>query len=618
MKYLGWIVYCCLQICCTQLSAQVVKTAGKSMQPIVVNFSDSQQLDLHPELVAIDQHPIPSAEYGHKKRDLDIARKVFKQNHPNIFAQKNRGAAPNPIVVKGIQGNLANSVPNDNDIAVSNAGKVVSVVNSNMSVFDDTGKVLLNRKSLTTVFAAAGNFQWISDPRIIYDPNNDRFIMVCFSGSLSNESTILLAFSQTNDPVANWNVYTLNGNMFNDSTWSDYPIIAISDQDLFITFNQVKDNVSWTVGFKQSVIWQIQKYEGYAGTPLVYDLWSNLQYGGTNLRNICPAKNQTTAMGNEMHFLTVRNVASENDSIFITTITNSLASGQAQIQQKVVVSPVKYGFPPNVPQKNGQYLMTNDARVLAAIYENDVVHFGLNTLNPLYMNAGVMLGRIQQISSNNPLVSATIFSAPNQEFGYPSMTYIGTAATDHRVLYNISHCYTDSFPGTSVLYSNAGGNFSDIVSVKEGVSIINRLTDSVERWGDYTNIQKMYNNPRRAYLANSWGKASNMNCWIAVIDNGEAPLATTNWQTNVEANVYPNPMSDQRFTIAFTLPEAQKIKYELYDQQGNVLQTILYTQTKSGKNEFSISTGALLPATYILVLRGDKGYQFSEKIQITR
>jgi hypothetical protein len=47
-----------------------------------------------------------------------------------------------------------------------------------------------------------------------------------------------------------------------DSTWSDYPIIALSGSDLFLTFNQVRDNVSWTVGFKQSVIWQIDKTKG--------------------------------------------------------------------------------------------------------------------------------------------------------------------------------------------------------------------------------------------------------------------------------------------------------------------------------------------------------------------
>ena len=82
-------------------------------------------------------------------------------------------------------------------------------------------------------------------------------------------------------------------------------------------------------------------------------------------------------MGTNMYFLTLRNVASSNDSIFLTEITDSYQSGNAQITQKVVTSPVAYGFPPNAVQKlygtAQQYLMTNDARVLAAIYENNYI-----------------------------------------------------------------------------------------------------------------------------------------------------------------------------------------------------------------------------------------------------
>jgi hypothetical protein len=110
--------------------------------------------------------------------------------------------------------------------------------------------------------------------------------------------------------------YKLNGNSFKDSTWSDYPIIAVSGSDLFITFNQVRDNVSWTVGFKQSVIWQIDKQRGYDGDTLQYTLWSDIKTDGRNLRNICPAKQHTTTQTDNMYFLSVRNVDASNDSIF--------------------------------------------------------------------------------------------------------------------------------------------------------------------------------------------------------------------------------------------------------------------------------------------------------------
>lgn len=595
-------------LCCSQFSqAQVQKMNGTSSKPTVLNVSDKSRVDFFPNLIHLDQHPLPAAEYGTKKEELNRQRAIHEANQngsTQISEKKSRATAINPTIFKGIQGNTSTSTPNDNDIAVSNGGKVVSVVNSNIRVYDDTGKVL-STTSLTNLVAPIGVYSWISDPRVLYDPKTDRFILVCFSGSVSYESTILVGFTQTNDPAGNWNFYTLNGNSFNDSTWSDYPIIAISDKDLFITFNQVKDNVSWTVGFKQSVIWQIDKQLGYNGNPLQYTLWSGIQYGGTNLRNICPAKYQTSTMGDNMYFLTLRNVAATNDSIFVTEINNSYVSGQATLQQKLVITPKPYGFPPNARMKhpvngNKQYLMTNDARVLAAVYENDYVHFGSNTLNTQHMNAAVYLGTLKNISSANPIASADIISSPTMEYGYPSMTYVGSGANDHRILYTFSHCITDSFPGTSMMYKDANENFSDIISCKDGISYINILADSNERWGDYTNIQKMYNNPNRAYLSGSWGKSNSNNSWVTIVDIPEWPLSLGEQEnTKSESIVYPNPVIEKRFTTQFELPKAGHVKFELCDLNGNVISKIMETFVKQGKNEYSISTESLAKGMYL-------------------
>lgn len=588
--------------------AQATKTNGISGNAKVINFSDPSIDDYQLNLVHLDQHPIPSAEYGNKKEDLNKLRSLRKlEGNENQMQAKTRGLAPNPNIVKGAQGNSANGIPNDNDIAVSNDGKVVSVVNSNMRVYDDTFKTLYN-KTLTALVASVGVYSWISDPRVIYDPAADRFILICFSGNLSTESTILVGFTQTNDPTGNWNFYTLNGNSFNDSTWSDYPIISVSDKDLFITFNQVKDNVSWTVGFKQSVIWQIDKQLGYAGNPLQYDLWSDIKYAGTHLRNICPAKYQSATMGNNMYFLTLRNVAATNDSIFITEITDSYQSGNATLQQKLLISPVAYGFPPNAVQKyftssGQQYLMTNDARVLAAVYENDNIHFGSNTINPAYTNAGVYLGQIKNISSATPIVSADIFSSDSVEYGYPSMAYMGNNASEHNVMFTFSHCFVDSFPGTSVVYKDNNGNFSDILRVKNGTSYINVLTDSTERWGDYTNIQKKYNTPGRAYLSGSWGKASGMNCWVAMVDNTEFSVGIQEPQSVNQSSLFPNPV-ENRFTTKFNHDKGEHVKFEIINLNGQLIKLLLDTYVKEGNNEFSFITQPLAPGNYMLKIRG--------------
>jgi hypothetical protein len=47
------------------------------------------------------------------------------------------------------------------------------------------------------------------DPRVIYDPKRDRFIIVFLNGFTDQTSFIYVAFSESNDPLGNWHLYTL-------------------------------------------------------------------------------------------------------------------------------------------------------------------------------------------------------------------------------------------------------------------------------------------------------------------------------------------------------------------------------------------------------------------------
>jgi len=53
-------------------------------------------------------------------------------------------SADNPVYETGFDANYFGGIPNDNDIAISNGGMVVSVSNSEMFVYDELGTELLN------------------------------------------------------------------------------------------------------------------------------------------------------------------------------------------------------------------------------------------------------------------------------------------------------------------------------------------------------------------------------------------------------------------------------------------------------------------------------------------
>ncbi|MEZ5014183.1 MAG: hypothetical protein R2794_07815 [Chitinophagales bacterium] len=78
------------------------------------------------------------------------------------------------------------SVPNDNDLAISNGGKIISVINSSIYIYDMDG-TFLQTLSLAA-FADTLDIPDIKfDPKVVYDPVNDKFIITTASGIRSEK-----------------------------------------------------------------------------------------------------------------------------------------------------------------------------------------------------------------------------------------------------------------------------------------------------------------------------------------------------------------------------------------------------------------------------------------------
>ena len=236
-------ILCLIVFCFGSALVSQTKTDGAALLAKEIKLSDTAIKDFAPNLNSLDQQPIPASEYGNKKEEL------YKQRIKANQAKKKSGngdEAVSPKIIQQFEGNLASSIPSDNDVAVGLDGTIVSAVNSNIQIYNSNG-ISIATRSLAALASKLGTFTMNSDPRLLYDAQMDRYVIVWFTGSLSTTNKIIVGFTKTNNPADSWNFYTLNGASFNDSTWSDYPIISLSNKDLFITFNQVKDNIHWSV-----------------------------------------------------------------------------------------------------------------------------------------------------------------------------------------------------------------------------------------------------------------------------------------------------------------------------------------------------------------------------------
>jgi hypothetical protein len=582
-----------------------------------INFSDPALQDWDPFVLTITEGPKEDEDYIPEKEIVDQRR----AQHVRINTQNNaRGTTPPaPIMLNNFTANTAQGTPNDNHVAVSDSGIVVSVVNSNIRVYNDTGLVLMS-KGLSSFAFSLGILQNISDPRVIYDPIEKRFIVIFFSGSASNTSKVIVAFSQTPDPTGTWNFYKLSGNYLNDTTWSDYPIVTISDKDLFMTFNQLRDNSDWQTGFRYSIIWQIDKHRGYNGDTLKYNYWHNIEYNGNPVWNVCPVQGGSNPSGPETYLLSVRPHDLNSDTVFLHTITDSYQSGNAQFSTKVLTTNVPYGLPPNALQKDGQHLATNDARVLSGFVENNRIQYVQNTVDPATMTASVYLGNVDLSNTASPVVTGQIISTDTIDYGYPSIAYIGNGAFDNRAIITCSYSSTDTFPGTVAFYSDANGNISEKLVVKTGESGVNILNDSLERWGDYTGVQRVYNEPNTAWLSGSYVNTSHRYLsWVAKVVNTDSALVSSinDVRKDFKSIVYPNPASE-KFTLQIDLPEHNYVGFQLYDLNGRLVKTLLEDNFKEGQSIFSFNTQYLSSGIYFLKIYDRGSLLHTEKIVISR
>ena len=580
----------------------------------VVDLSKDEP-DYSPKLQLLKAaNPAPLTEYANAKKSLDEQRKQRFLLSKRAAVAVNKSGIPQPDVIKGFKGNTTSGTPNDNDIAISNSNTIVSVLNQAVGIFNDTGKWVFNR-SLSAMAKGITNLNRTFDPRIIYDPENDRFILVFLQGAYSGDTRIIVGFTQTSDPSKNWNFYTLPGNIFGDSSWSDYPIIAINKNDLFITVNRLKDNTYWKNGFVESIIWQVDKQAGYKGDSLQQKAYTNIAFGGKSIWSICPARQGNDLQNGWMHLVSVRPSDLQNDTVFLHEITGSLKYGNAKLNTKILKTNVSYGLQPNAYMSNGKKLQTNDSRILTALYQNNALYYGSNTIDTNTFSPAIYVGHIDFLNQINPKITGRIISSDTLDFGYPSIAYAGGGVGDKSALITFSHTSDKTFPGTSVAYLDRNLNVSLPTRVKAGESIIQLLFDTVERWGDYTGIQQKYNEQGVCWLVGSYGSGNTNSTWLAKVKSTDPSLPVNdNTKSNSNIQVYPVP-SSEIMNVQFEMKQSLMVDFSLIDLQGREI-PLLHDKAKAGINNFSFDASDLSSGMYVLYVKQNENVLFSKKIVV--
>lgn len=518
-------------------------------------------------------------------------------------SSENSGNATIPQIGANFNGNQCNgSSPLDNSVAISNGGIIISVSNTIIFYTDASGSNLYYNDLLT--FIGDSQITGVCDPVVIYDAGADRFVFFCQVSPLSSTtSKLLIFFSKTNDPRNGWHYYKVSGNPLNNACAFDYPKLAYSDNELYITGNLFQDSDKH---FNQSVIYQFTKGPAYSGGTLSYAVWRDID---GNPFTLVPLSNGQQASYGPGCYL-VSTSSSDASTFNFYDLTDDLSTGNAQLNH-YTINTNAYKVAPNAAQPNTTVLLnTNDARTLGGFYLNKVVHFVFNSLDPSN-SCGINYNRFDLNSSTNKSV---VFYSTTADYCYPAVASSGINATDQSVLIGFQKVSSSVYPSIRVVECDNTMNFSSSVEVKAGDGYV-YYTGDPERMGDYSGIYKKYNDSKpTCWMSGAFGGSDNKwGTWIAQIYDNTNGIAAIEDHTSV--NVYPNPVVDM-FSLEFSLTDAAQLTVNIMDANGKLLKKLFEGKGYSGKNVLSFNKANLKPGIYFIVLTSNNQVLKNEKIII--
>lgn len=559
-----------------------------------------------PALITKPVAKIHESESDEELTRVKAEKTLQKYAHqPKLKNNEVNTQAAAPTLGRNFAGNPNNgSSPLDNSIAVSNAGLIISVSNTTVSMYDVNGtNVYFNTLGLMFNDPAISA---VCDPLVIYDKQADRFILFfqeC-SGNSSN-SYLCLAFSKSNNPaIDGWWKYKLSGNPANDNTWFDYPKMAVSTNEVYITGNLFNNSG----GFSQAVIYQLQKANAYSGNTFNYQVWKNIDGNPFTLLPLGNGQGLPQGPG----CLFVSTLSGGGSILKAYELTDDMSAANEQLNYFEIPTPT-YSTAGDAAQLGSSCVLDNgDCRALSGFLLNGTAHMVIHADVSNGWN-GIVYARIDATTG---ALTTAVYGTPGEfDNSYPSIASIGTNENDKSVMISYGRSGPTIRPEVRVIACDNAMNWSNSVLVKSSTSYVSYTSSSVERWGDYTGIARKYNNGTPTVWMN--GMYGNTNhtwdTWIAEITNTATGVNTK--LKNNEFKVFPNPVYET-FNLTFSLNENTELNINIYDAMGKLVKQLYQGKGKVGENVFSFNKANLAAGIYTISIESNQKIIKAEKIVV--
>jgi hypothetical protein len=429
-----------------------------------------------------------------EKAEPNVAITLPSPFGPLPGADPQRAALPSPAPSASFVAHLdapragtsTSVIPPDTNGAVGLTKLMVSL-NNNYVIEDKATGAVLSTVSTPTFWAASGARDPF-DPKTLYDPYNNRWLVSAVSDPGTSTSSILLGISDTPDPSGGWHLYRFDADSGN-ALWADFPAFGFNKNLVAVHVNMFSNANN---AFSQGRL---------------------LVVGYPSLRNHSPSAGYTVGLPSfttqpavtysptESTLFGVEHLGSASGTYRFWAVTGltavTLVGGAPKTNP---LGPWTIPGSANIlPQIGGDEIDSGDARVSNAVFRNGGIYYAQTIGLPAGGTPGYPTRTAVQwveLDRNGRFVQGGRVADPaatetngGHWYAYPAISV--NDAND--VLVGFSEFESDDFADAGYALhagSDSAGTMREPVTLKQGEGIYWKTFNGTRnRWGDYSSVQ---------------------------------------------------------------------------------------------------------------------------------
>jgi len=474
-----------------------VTSAAQSPSPVVARYSGVPSPFIPRDPVAFQEAKL-AANAGHLS-----SRALVRTNSlaPGI------ADAEFSFPVMSYEGQVAafgldqETLPPDTQLAAG-PSYLLEVVNRSGSIWTKGGQ-LVSDFDLGSFFQVPAPYSF-GDPRVLFDSASERWFVSGFAFDHYNDSQVYIAVSATANPTGAWSFYTVASNT--SGILYDQPKIGLSDDKVAISWNSFGT-------FSGSETMILQKADMLAGSDVAFKSFGP----DTSRFDVVPAQSLSSS---STEYLVYNNSDRSNlgdPTLGVVAISGTPGNGDVTWNESdppILATSV----PPNAVQPSGPAIVTNDDRLLSAVWQNGILWTSGNDMCvPAADTTDRSCLRLIQVSTAS--ASPTIL----QDFDvgwtdgylfYPAVTLDGNG--DAAFSFSMASSSTWASAAMADQYSDEpASSVQGPFPVQPGLGsfAFNCLPNySINRWGDYSAAAPDPGNPSDVWVTGEYAASSTDRC----------------------------------------------------------------------------------------------------------